>query len=129
MSIIINEIEVQNELLHKKLINIDMKTIGIIGFIIVNIGFVVGIYCQFQVIPSFNALDVQYNLNELDRALWRSLADQKFLLGSIALFLGALGSVVGFVTGLKKQKMGWAIFVMGLISFILGAIQSTHMFS
>lgn len=129
MSVRLNSIEINNELLQKKLITIDMKTIGIIGLILSLIGFAAGIYCQIEILPSYNALDAQYDLTEIDRMLWRSLADQKFLFGSIALFLGALGSMIGLIIGLKKQKLGWLILGLGLISFVLGALQSTHMFS
>ena len=129
MSVRLNSIEINNELLQKKLITIDMKTTGIIGLILSIIGFTVSVYCQIEVLPSYNALDAQYDLTEIDRMLWRSLADQKFLFGSIALFLGALGSMIGLIIGLKKQKLGWLILGLGLISFVLGALQSTHMFS
>jgi hypothetical protein len=129
MNIAINKIEIRNEILQQQLINIDMKTIGIIGLILSLIGFAVGVYCQLEILPSYNALDAQYDLSEIDRALWRTYGDQKFLFGSIALFLGALASVMGLITGIKKQKIGWLILGLGLISFVLGALQSTHMFS
>lgn len=124
MGIILAEIEIQ-----KQLAIIDMKTIGIIGLILSIVGLFFGLYCQFQIIPSFNALDTQYDLSKIERAKWNSLADLKFLIGSITLFLGALAAVIGLVVGLKKQKIGWVILVLSFISFILGVIQSTHMFS
>lgn len=129
MSVTIDNIEINNEFLQEQLIIIDMKTIKIIGIILAVVGLLFGMYCQFQIIPSFSALDAQYDLSEIDRALWRSLADKKFVLGSIALFLGALASVIGLMLGLKKQKVGWIVLGIGLISFMLGALQSTHMFS
>ncbi len=107
----------------------DMKVVGIIGVLLGVVGLLVGVYCQLGIIPKFNALDLQYDLNEIDRALWRTLADQKFILGSIALFLGALASIIGLFTKLKKQKIGWIALGIGLASFLLGALQSTHMFS
>lgn len=124
MGIILAEIEIQ-----KQLAIIDMKTIGIIGLILSIVGLFFGLYCQFQIIPSFNALDTLYDLSKIERAKWNSLADLKFLIGSITLFLGALAAVIGLVVGLKKQKIGWVILVLSFISFILGVIQSTHMFS
>jgi hypothetical protein len=129
MSITINEIENQNELLHKQLIIIDMKTIGIIGLVLAITGFFVGLYCQIEIIPNFNALDSQYDLNEMAQAQWRNLADQKFIFGSISLFLGFLAAVSGLIMLIKKQKIGWITIGLGLISFVLGALQSTHMFS
>ncbi|MDG1477317.1 MAG: hypothetical protein P8Q14_09230 [Vicingaceae bacterium] len=129
MSVTIDNLEINNKFLQEQLIIIDMKIIKIIGIILAVAGLLFGMYCQFQILPSFNALDVQYDLSELDRALWRSLADQKFVLGSIALFLGALGSVIGLIIGLKKEQIGWIVLGLGLVSFVLGAIQSTHMFS
>ena len=129
MSVTINEIEIQNELIHEQLISIDMKTIGIIGFILSLIGLAVGLYCQIEIIPNYNALDGQYDLSKIDRMLWRTYADQKFLFGSIALFLGSIASVIGLIVGVKKQKIGWIILVMSLLSFALGAVQATHIFS
>lgn len=124
MSVAVNKIDLQ-----KKIIAIDMKTIGIIGVIIATVGFLVGVYCQIEIIPNFESLDAQYDLSELNRSQWRNLADQKFILGSVALFLGFLAAVMGLIIIVKKQKIGWIIIGIGLISFILGAIQSTHMFS
>jgi hypothetical protein len=129
MSITLDKSEFQNKLLQEELIIIDMKTIGIIGLVLAVVGFLVGTYCQLEIFPMFSALDAQHDLTEIDRLHWRELADQKFILGSIALFLGALAAVVGLVLGLKKQKIGWIAIGLGLISFILGASQSTHLFS
>jgi disulfide bond formation protein DsbB len=132
MSVPINEIEIQNELLQEQLIYIDMKTIGIIGVILSLIGCTIGVYCQITILPNYNVLDakfIQDGLSEVDKLRWWSLADQKFIFGSVALLLGALGSVVGLIIGLKKQKVGWIALAFGLIAFILGATQSTHMFS
>ena len=129
MDVTVNKVGIENELLHQQLIIIDMKTIGVIGLILSLISLFVALYCQIEILPNYNALDAQLDLSEMDVMLWRSYADQKFLFGSVALFLGALAAVAGLIAGLKKQKMGWVALCLGLISFLLGAIQSTHMFS
>ena len=129
MEITINEIEIQNEILHKQLIIIDMKTIGIIGSILASIGFLVGMYCQIEVMPNYNMFAGRFDLSEMDSMLRRSYSDQKFLFGSIALFLGPLAAVMGLIAGIKKQKLGWIALALGLVSFVFGALQTTHMFS
>ena len=79
--------------------------------------------------PGYQALDAQFDRSEMNQILWRSYADQKFLLGSIALFLGAIAAIIGLIVLIKKQKIGWITLILGILSFILGAMQSTHMFS
>jgi hypothetical protein len=106
-----------------------MKIIGIIGLTLSLIGVLVGMYCQIEILPNYNALDNQFDLNEIERAIWRDYADQKFVFGSVALFLGAIASVIGLIVGIKKHKIGWIALALGLISFLLGAMQSTHLFS
>ena len=120
---------ITKEEIDKELIRIDMKTIVMIGLILSLIGFAAGVYCQIEILPSYNALDTQYDLSGIERDLWRTYGDQKFILGSVALFLGSLAIVFGLIAGIKKQKTGWIAMALGLISFVLGALQSTHMFS
>ena len=106
-----------------------MKVLNIVGLVIVIVGLGVGVYCQIEIVPNYNYFDVKTDLSDLERELWYSYGDQKFLFGSIALFLGPIGAIIGLITGLKKQTLGWLIFILGLVAFILGAMQSTHMFS
>jgi hypothetical protein len=60
--------------------------------------------------------------------IWHMYMEDKFMYGSIALFAGILGTVIGLVAGIKKQTLGWIAVGIGLVSFFLGALQSTHMF-
>ena len=106
-----------------------MKVLSIIGVVLALVGVIIGIYCQVEVVPNFNALNMNFDLDEFQISMWRSYGDQKFLLGSIALFLGAASVVLGLIAGIKKQKIGWIAVGIGLVSFLLGATQSTHMFS
>ncbi len=106
-----------------------MKVLSIIGALIALVGVSIGIYCQIEVVPNYNALDINFDLDEFQRSMWRSYGDQKFLLGSIALLLGAVSIVLGLIAGIKRQKIGWIAVAIGLVSFLLGAAQSTHMFS
>lgn len=106
-----------------------MKTLAIIGITLAVIGLIIGGYCQIEIMPNYDALDGRYDLSDLERVMWHEYNDQKFLLGSIAMLLGAIAAIAGIIGGLKKQKLGWIALAIGLISFFLGAAQSTHMFS
>ena len=106
-----------------------MKVLSIIGLMIALIGLGAGIYCQIEIVPNYNYFDVKIELSEMERALWRSYGDQKFIIGSVALFLGPLAMIIGLITGIKKQKIGWIALTLGLVSFVLGAMQSTHLFN
>lgn len=106
-----------------------MKTIAIIGLALGAIGIVLALYCQLEIVPNYNYLDDKYELTSMEQDLWRGYGDQKFLIGSFALLFGGLAAIFGLISGLKKQKMGWIAFAIGLLSFFLGAAQSTHMFS
>lgn len=106
-----------------------MKGVGIIALILAGVSLCVAVYCQIEIMPNYEIFDRKSDLQEFERVLWRNYADQKFLFGSIALFLGPIAAILGLIAGLKKYKMGWIALVMGLIAFVLGAMQSTHMLS
>lgn len=106
-----------------------MKTLAIIGLVLALIGLSVGVYCQIAIMPHYYALDAKYDLSGIERDMFYAYSDTKFLLGSIALFIGPLAAILGVIAGIKKQKIGWIALGLALVSFILGAIQSTHMFS
>lgn len=106
-----------------------MKKLAIISLIVAIIGLAVGIYCQIVVMPEYNYLDEKYDLSQIERDMYYAYSDTKFLLGSIALFIGPLGILMGAIAGVKKQKLGWIATAVGLASFLLGAMQSTHLFS
>jgi disulfide bond formation protein DsbB len=102
---------------------IKMKILAIIGLIISIIGISSGIYCQIEYMPKVDQADI------FGPELWHSYMEDKFMLGSIALFSGIAGVLVGTIAGIKKEKIGWIAVLIGLVSFFLGALQSTHMFS
>lgn len=106
-----------------------MKGLGITALILAIAAFGVAMYCQIEIMPNYEAFDRKSELQEFERALWRMYADQKFLFGSIALFLGPIAAILGLIVGLKKHKMDWLALGLGLIAFVLGAMQSTHMFN
>ena len=99
-----------------------MKIVSIIGLVIAIIGISSGLYCQIEYMPKVDQAEI------FGPELWHSYMEDKFMFGSIALFAGILGVVVGLIAGIKKQMLGWIAVGIGLISFILGAMQSTHMF-
>lgn len=105
-----------------------MKTIGVIGLIIGIIGAGIGIYCQIEVVPNYENFANKLDLTEMERMLLWGYADQKFLLGSLALFTGPLAILLGVISGIKKHKIGWIAVAIGLISLLLGLMQSTHAF-
>ena len=100
-----------------------MKVLSIIALILSLLGLGVGLYCQFQIVPFCDSGD------SFADPMWRYYHDQKFLLGSIALFVGPVGALLGIISGIKKRKLGWIALILGLGSFVLGAMQATHMFS
>ncbi|MCB0401341.1 MAG: hypothetical protein KDD41_04610 [Flavobacteriales bacterium] len=106
-----------------------MKKLAIASLIIAIIGLAVGVYCQIVVMPDYNHLYEKSDLSPFERDMFYAYSDTKFMLGSIALFLGPLAVLPGVIAGIKKQKLGWIAAGAGLVSFLLGAIQSTHMFS
>jgi hypothetical protein len=53
----------------------------------------------------------------------------KFLLGIISLFGGITASLLGLITGIKKQRTGWFAFLISIVPIILGLLQATHVFS
>lgn len=106
-----------------------MKVVSIIALVLAAIGLIIGLYCQIEVVPNFNNLDAMSERGGLDNKLWGMYHDQKFVYGSEAMGLGALGILVGLVSGIKKQNIGWVALGIGLVAFLLGAAQSTHIFS
>ncbi len=105
-----------------------MKILSIVALAIAVIGLAIGVYCQMEVVPNYDYFFRLTDRSALETMMYRSYGDQKFILGSIALFTGILGVLLGLVTGIKKQKMGWIALLLALVSFVLGAMQSTHMF-
>jgi len=105
-----------------------MKTLGIIGLIIGIIGAGIGSYCQIEIVPNYESLANKIDLNVMERMLLLSYSDQKFTLGSLALFIGPLAIILGAISGIKKHKVGWIAVAVGFISLLLGLMQSTHMF-
>jgi len=99
-----------------------MKILSIIALLISAGGLTAGIYNQMEFVP----------LVESDR-LFGDLSfyyhEQKFFWGSIALFAGIPGVILGVIGGIKKEKIGWIAAAAGFVSLILGLMQSTHMFS
>lgn len=106
-----------------------MKILAITGLVLALIGLSIGIYCQVAIMPHYNYLEAMDNLSGIDRDMFYAYSDTKFLLGSIALFVGPLAAILGIIAGIKKRKTGWIAAGLGLVSFILGAMQSTHIFS
>jgi hypothetical protein len=53
----------------------------------------------------------------------------KFLLGIISLFGGITAALLGLITGIKKQRIGWFAFLISIVPIILGLLQATHVFS
>ena len=99
-----------------------MKILSIIALLISVGGLSAGIYNQMEFVP---LCESDYAIGEL----FMYYHDQKMMWGTIALFAGALGTILGVVGGIKKQKIGWIAAVAGFVSLILGLMQSTHMFS
>jgi hypothetical protein len=100
-----------------------MKIVAIIGLVIAIIGISSGIYCQIEYMPKVDQEQI------FGPELYYLYMEDKFMFGSVALFAGIGGVLFGTLAGIKKQKLGWVALLIGLISFFLGALQATHMFS
>lgn len=106
-----------------------MKILGIFGLVIALIGAIVGIYCQLEIVPTAEGFGDVFELDEFERIIYHEYHNQKFVLGSIALFSGILALLIGVFPAIKKVKIAWGAIALGLVAFLLGAMQSTHMFS
>ena len=100
-----------------------MKILGIIALVISAIGIGAGIYCQLEFVPKIDQADL------FGPQLHMHYVDQKIFWGSIALFAGIPGFILGMIAGIKKAKIGWAAALIGIVSVIFGLMQATHMFS
>ncbi len=112
-----------------KLIISTMKILGIFALIIALIGAIVGIYCQMEIVPTAEGFGNVFELGEFEKIIYHEYHNQKFVLGSIALFSGILAVLMGIFPAIKKVKIAWMAVMLGLVAFFLGAMQSTHMFS
>lgn len=106
-----------------------MKGLGITAIVLGVVSLGIAIYCQVEIVPNYERYSNIGDLQEFERAMWRTYSEQKFLFGSIALFLGPVAALMGLISALKKYTLGWVALGLGLVAFILGAMQSTHMFS
>ena len=106
-----------------------MKILGIIAAVLSVVGVLIGVYNHFEVVPLWESIFNISDRSDMEMSLLSDLSDKKFLFGSLALFLGPIGVLLGLIAGLKKIKIGWLAVVLGAVTFVLGALQSTHMFS
>ena len=100
-----------------------MKVLGIIALVISLVGLAAGIYCQVEYVPKMDQADL------FGPELFVAYSDAKFFWGSIALFAGIPGFLLGLIAAIKKVKIAWAAVLFGLVSTVLGLMQATHMFS
>ncbi|MFN5458673.1 MAG: hypothetical protein ACK5AY_02065, partial [Bacteroidota bacterium] len=54
---------------------------------------------------------------------------KKFTFSYVALFGGLLALILGVVSGIKKEILGWVAVAFGLGAAIIGTLIGTHMFS
>lgn len=119
-----------------------MKKLAIISVAMGAAFAVLALYVQFSLAPSADALEALENLEFISgmqsgeeigpsptRMLWFEAHEKKMNFSYIVLFGGALTALLGLVAGIKKEKMGWIGFLLGLTAFLIGAMHGTHMFS
>lgn len=113
-----------------------MKMLSIICLVLGLCALGVGLYCQYEVIPSVESvnrvsrdMDINDSRYRATRILFMEKNDQKNTLGQIALVAGGLGLLGGIFAGIKKVKLGFIAAVVSLPGLILGLLQATHMFS
>jgi hypothetical protein len=99
-----------------------MRIISFLALIIAIVSLIVGVYCQVIIVPKYNA-------SLLGDSAFIYYSDMKFLLGIISLFGGITAALLGLITGIKKQRIGWFAFLISIVPIILGLLQATHVFS
>jgi hypothetical protein len=99
-----------------------MRLISILALIIAFLSLVAGVYCQLTIVPRCEASSIHDGYHIYFR-------DLKFLFGMIALFGGITAALLGIISGIKKEKIGWIAFLISITPIILGLLQATHMFS
>lgn len=100
----------------------------ILSYIAIGLGvaaLILGIYTQIEYVPK----DSDEAREIFGSELWRHYHDTKMLYGYIEFAVGALAVILGLVSGIKKEKLGWIALGVGLVAFFLGASHCTHMFS
>jgi hypothetical protein len=102
-----------------------MKIVSIIGLAIAALGAIAGIYNLIEFVPKMTDESAELFGPEL----WVAYHDEMMMWGNIALGAGLIGLILGVVSGIKKEKIGWVAVAIGLISLFLGLSQATHMFS
>ena len=100
-----------------------MKILGLFAVVISLVGAAAGLYCQIEYVPKMD------NRELYGPVLYIAYEDAKFFWGSVALFAGIPGFLLGLIAGIKKVKIGWIAVLLGIVSIIFGLLQSTHMFS
>lgn len=113
-----------------------MRKLAIIGLIFSSLLLIVAIYLQFVVAENAavaesiifsNHEESWYNSQELMSAMEEM--NLKTDLGIAVLFAGILGLLLSIIPAIKKNNIAWIGVVFSIVSFLIGAIHGTHMFS
>jgi hypothetical protein len=113
-----------------------MKNLTYFGLIFSVIVIFLAMYLQFIVVENAavaesiifsNHEESWYNSSEHISAL--EDMNLKTDLGIAVFFSGILGMLICIIPALRKYNIAWIGFVLSLISFLIGAIHGTHMFS
>ncbi|MFM7668651.1 MAG: hypothetical protein ACKO7D_10755 [Bacteroidota bacterium] len=113
-----------------------MKKLTYFGVIFSIIVTFLAVYLQFVVVENAavaesiifsNHVESWYNSSEHLSAL--EDLNLKTNLGIVVFFSGILGILICIIPAIKKYNIAWVGVALSLISFLIGAIQGTHMFS
>ena len=120
-----------------------MKKFALIGFIVSMLVFMGAIYVQFVVVPDSESAEMQMMLNDADvlsgagtdyyntpeyRALFEN-SEAKVVYGMYLFFAAIVAFLLVVYPAIKKNSLAILGIILSLVSFFIGAVHGTHMFS
>lgn len=120
-----------------------MKTFTLTGFIVSIVVFLGAIYLQFIVVPDSEIAEVQMMQYEADflsgtitdaysspeyRSLFESY-EAKVIYGMYLIFAAIFALLLLVYPAIKKHGIAILGIILSLVSFFIGAVHGTHMFS
>lgn len=110
-----------------------MKIISIVNFILAFLLLGLTAYLHFVVADLASYWEAASNddyTNKLALNLWIEATETRFNYGMIAMCGGALTFIIALITTIKlKNVLSFIALILSLVSLIVGAAYSTHIFS
>lgn len=115
-----------------------MKVFGVIGVIAGVIAASVALHLHFIYAKAVDLLNEKIDssidekglefLQSTEYGSMRELVDFKTTYGIIVMLMGVAAVLISIYPAVKKFKVAWVGVVLGLISFLIGAIHGAHLF-